>query len=67
MNDNKNTADFLIPPTSVKDKSLKVFSERFVRMHGRDYYYRVFMDGSGEFTRFDVDSGKWIHLIFPAA
>jgi hypothetical protein len=59
--------DFLKPPTSVVDKANSVFSERFVRMNDKDYYLRVFTDGSGEFTRFDVDSMKWVHLLFPAA
>ena len=64
---NKPVPDFLKPPTSVTDKDLKIFSEQFVRMHGRDYYLRVFMDGMGEFTRFDADSGKWVFLVFDAA
>jgi hypothetical protein len=68
MNNNKKElADFLKPPTSVKDKADEIFSERFVRMHGQDYYLRVFKDGSGEYTRYDLDSGKWVFLIFPAA
>jgi hypothetical protein len=63
----KRTADFFIPPTSVTNAELKIFSERFVKMHGRDYYLRVFSDGMGEFTRFDADSGKWVFLILPVA
>lgn len=62
MDKNDKLADFLIPPTSVKDKDLKIFSERFVRMHGLDYYLRVFTDGS-----FDAESLKWVFLVFPAA
>jgi len=64
---NKKLADFLKPPTSFKDKETEIFSEQFVRMHGQDYYLRVFRDGSGEFTRFDSNSGKWVFLVFPAA
>lgn len=64
---NKKFADFLKPPTSVKDKETEIFSEEFVRMHGYDYYFRVFKDGSGEFTRYDAASGKWVFLVFPAA
>jgi hypothetical protein len=63
----KPIPDFLKPPTSVENKELKIFSERYVRMRGRDYYLRVFSDGTGEFVRFDTEAGKWVFLIFPAA
>ena len=59
--------DFLKPPTSVTETDKKIFSARFVRMGGLDYYLRVFTDGMGEFTRFDADSGKWVFLILPVA
>lgn len=57
----------MLIPSSIKNAELGIFSARYVRMHGRDYYLRVFSDGSGEFTRFDTESGKWIFLCFPAA
>ena len=67
MDKTKKLADFLKPPTSVKDNSKQVFSEQFVRMNGQDYYLRVFTDGSGEYTRYDAGIEKWVHLLFPAA
>jgi hypothetical protein len=67
IKNDKTIQDFLKPPTSVKNAELKIFSERFVRMSGRDYYLRVFADGTGEFTRFDTESGKWVFLILPVA
>jgi hypothetical protein len=63
----KQLPDFLIPPTSVTETDKKIFSGRFVRMGGRDYYLRVFKDGTGEFTRYDADSGKWVFMILPVA
>lgn len=67
IKNDKPTQDFLKPPTSVAGKETKIFSERFVRMGGRDYYLRVFSDGTGEFTRFDAESGKWVFLILHVA
>ena len=63
----KKLPEFHIPPTSITEAGLTVFSERFVRMSGRDYYLRVYSDGRGEFTRYDTDSGKWVFLIVNAA
>ena len=66
MNNINNNADFLKPPTSEKSKLGNIFSEHFVRMHGQDYYLRLFKDGSVEFTRFDADTMKWVFLVFSA-
>ena len=65
-NDKRIPCSF-VPPTSVTDKNKSIFSERYVRMRGLDYYLRVFLDGSAEYTRFDKESGMWVHLILPVA
>lgn len=61
------TEDSFIPPSSVTNDTIKIFSERYVRMYGHDYYLRVFSDGTSEFTRFDRETAKWVFLVFLAA
>lgn len=56
-----------IPPTSITDKNLTIFSQRYIRLNNIDYYLRVFSNGIAEYTRFDTTAKKWVFLIFPAA
>jgi hypothetical protein len=58
---------FAIPPRSTRFKDAQVFTERFVRMRGNDYYMRVFDNGGSEFVRYDERAKKWVFLCFPAA
>jgi hypothetical protein len=67
MDINKKSKEFLKPPTSQKIKTENIFSEHYVRMHGQDYYLRVFKDGLVEFTRFDSAAMKWVFLVFPTS
>ena len=64
MND---TLDMTTPPRSKRFEGETVFTERFVMMHGKDYYMRLFYSGSSEFVRYDGATKKWIFLCFPAA
>jgi hypothetical protein len=78
INDNKTTKrtasisgkfapDLTQPPRSERFTGEQIFTERYVKMRGNDYYMRVFYDGSSEFIRFDEAAKKWVFLLFPAA
>ncbi|MDR3318278.1 MAG: hypothetical protein LBS99_02460 [Clostridiales bacterium] len=58
---------YLTAPRSSRFKDAQVFTERYVKMRGNDYYMRVFYDGSSEFIRFDETAKKWVFVLFPAA
>jgi hypothetical protein len=78
INDNKTTKriatisgklapDLMQPPRSERFTGEQIFTERYVKMHGNDYYMRLFHNGASEFVRFDTTAKKWVFLLFPAA
>ena len=62
-----NSNDNIIPPLDNDSQDKKIFVERWVLMHDKQFYLRQFYDGTVQLSRYDEFAKKWIYLEFPPA